>query len=324
MSPELIIGLSILAVLTVALGLIYVCYYITFKRKHKGPADPYSGLDHPDYKDYVQGIHAMIDKLLPIPFEWVEIKSHDGLTLKARYYHKVDGAPVLVKVHGYNGCPQRDFCGGGVEELDKHYNVLLIDQRGHEHSEGHCTTFGIMERHDLVGWTNYLVERFGNDVKIVIYGISMGAATVLMASSMATLPTQVVGIIADCGYSSPKEIIIKVATEDMHLPGKLAFPFIRLGARIFGGFDLTETSALEAVKENTRPLLIIHGSGDTFVPHYMSEKIFLAAAPSDDKELMIFEGAGHGVSYMSDRDRYISAMENFLSRTTGYTPKTNG
>lgn len=319
MSPELTALLYILAAVAVTLITAYACYYITFKRRHEGPSDPYSGLDHPDYQKYVSGIHAMIDKLLPIPFEWVEIKSHDGLTLKARYYHKVDGAPIIIKVHGYNGCPLRDFCGGGVEELDKVYNVLLIDQRGHENSEGHCTTFGIKERYDVIDWAKYLVDRFGEEQKIVIYGISMGAATVLMVSSMKELPPQVVGVMADCGYTSPKDIIIKVATEDMHLPGKLAFPLIWLGARIFGNFNLTETSAIEAVKTNTRPLLIVHGSGDTFVPHYMSEKIFEAAG-AEDKKLLIFEGAGHGVSYMSDRNRYISEMEAFLEKTTGYTP----
>ena len=321
MSPELTALMYVLAAIAVTLITAYACYYITFKRRHKGPSDPYTGLEHPDYKDYVPKIHAMIDKLLPIPFEWVEIKSHDGLTLKARYYHKVDGAPVIIKVHGYNGCPLRDFCGGGVEALDKVYNVLLIDQRGHENSEGKCTTFGIKERYDVIDWANYLVDRFGEEQKIVIYGISMGAATVLMASSMKELPTQVVGVMADCGYTSPKDIIIKVATEDMHLPGKLCFPFIWLGARIFGNFNLTETSAIEAVKANTRPLLIVHGSGDTFVPHYMSERIFEAAAPDNDKKRLIFDGAGHGVSYMSDRDRYISEMEAFLEKTTGYTPE---
>ncbi len=315
MSPELIITLVVLAIALVILAGAYICYSITFKRKHEGPADPFTGLDHPDYKDHVQKIHSMIKKLIPIPFEWVEIKSHDGLTLKARYYHKVDGAPVIIKVHGYNGCPQRDFCGGGVEHLDQIYNVLLIDQRGHENSEGRCTTFGIKERYDVIAWANYLTDRFGSDVRIVIYGISMGAATVLMVSSMKELPPQVVGVIADCGYSSPKEIIIKVATEDMHLPGKLCFPLIWLGAKIFGGFNLTETSAIEAVKTNTRPLLIMHGSGDTFVPHEMSEAIF-EAATTEDKKLLIFDGAGHGVSYMQDRDRYIGEMESFLERTT--------
>ena len=321
MDDPIVITLIILAVVAlIALVGAYICYHITFKRKHEGPDDPFGGLDMEGFEPFVPKIHAMIRKLLPIPHEDVYIKSHDGLKLHARYYHKVDGAPIIIKVHGYNGCPLRDFCGGGVEHLDKVYNVLLIDQRGHEHSEGRCTTFGIKEKHDVCNWAKYLVKRFGKNTKIVIYGISMGAATVLMASAMKKLPKNVVGVMADCGYSSPKDIIIKVATEDMHLPGKLCFPLIWLGARIFGGFNLTSDSPVKAVKKNKFPLMIIHGMADSFVPHPMSEKIY-EAATTKDKKLFLYENAPHGISYMLNRDRYIEEMESFLSRTTGYVPK---
>ncbi len=318
--PIVIILIILAAVVAVLLIGAYICYHITFKRKHKGPSDPFRGLDMDGFEQFVPKIHSMIRKLLPIPYEDCYIRSHDGLKLHARYYHKVDGAPIIIKVHGYNGCPLRDFCGGGVEHLDKVYNVLLIDQRGHEDSTGRCTTFGIKEKHDVCAWAKYLVKRFGKKTKIVIYGISMGAATVLMASAMKKLPKNVVGVIADCGYSSPKDIIIKVATEDMHLPGKLCFPLIWLGARIFGGFNLTSDSPVKAVKKNKLPLVIIHGMADSFVPYPMSEKIF-EAATVEDKKLLLFKGAAHGISYMNNRDRYISEMESFLSRTTGYIPE---
>ena len=320
MTPEMIIAIIIAAIVLIALIGAYICYHITFKRKLDGPDDPFSGLDLPGFEPFVPKIHAMIRKLQPIPYEDVYIKSHDGLKLHAKYYHKVDGAPVIIKVHGYNGCPLRDFCGGGVEDLDKVYNVLLIDQRAHEYSAGKATCFGIKEKYDVCDWARYIVKRFGKNTKIVIYGISMGAATVLMASAMKRLPKNVVGVMADCSYSSPKEIIIKVATEDMHLPGKLCFPLIWLGARIFGRFNLTSDSPVKAVRKNKLPLLIVHGLADTFVPYYMSEKIY-AEATTEDKKLLLFKGAGHGISYMNNRDVYIAEMESFLSRTTGYDPK---
>ena len=318
--PVVIILIVLAALALIALIGAYICYHITFKRKHEGPDDPFSGLDMEGFEPFVPKIHSMIRKLLPIPYEDCYIKSRDRLKLHARYYHKVDGAPIIIKVHGYNGCPVRDFCGGGVEHLDKVYNVLLIDQRAHEYSEGKSTTFGIKEKYDVCDWTKYLVKRFGKDTKIVIYGISRGAATVLMASSMKKLPKNVVGVIADCSYSSPKDIITKVATEDMHLPGKLCFPLIWLGARIFGGFNLTSDSPVKAVKKTTLPLMIIHGLADGFVPYPMSEKIYEAAG-TKDKKLFLYEGAPHGISYMLNRDRYIEEMEGFLSKTTGYTPE---
>jgi alpha-beta hydrolase superfamily lysophospholipase len=148
----------------------------------------------------------------------------------------------------------------------------------------------------------------------------MGAATVMMAAG-EILPPNVVCVMADCGYSSPKDIIIKVATEDMHLPGKLCFPLIWLGARIFGKFNLTSDSPVKAVKKNKLPLLIVHGMADSFVPYHMSEKIY-EAATTKDKKLLLFKGAAHGISYMNNRDRYIAEMEAFLSKTTGYTPES--
>ena len=313
MTPEMIIAIVIAAIIVIALIGAYVCYHITFKRKLKGPDDPKNGLDQLEYAPFIPKIHYMIDKLLEMPYEEVTIRSRDGLKLYGKYYHKIDGAPIMLKVHGYNGCPVRDFCGGGVESIDKEYNLLLIDQRAHEHSGGKTTTFGIKEKNDVVSWCKYLVKRFGKNTKIVIYGISMGAATVLMASAHKKLPKNVKGVVADCSYSSPKDIITKVATVDMHLPGKLCFPIIWLGARIFGHFNLTSDSPVKAVKKTKLPLLIIHGMEDSFVPYQMSEEIYNAAAPKD-KKLLLFKGAYHGISYMNNEKVYIGELRSFMER----------
>ena len=311
METVIVVILAVISLIALIGG--YVCYHITFKRKLKGPDNPKNGLDLPEYAPFIPKIHYMIDKLVEMPYEEVRIKSGDGLTLYGRYYHKIDGAPIMLKVHGYNGCPVRDFCGGGVESIDKEYNVLLIDQRAHEHSGGKTTTFGIKEKNDVVRWCKYLVKRFGKETKILLYGISMGAATVLMASAHKKLPKNVKGIAADCSYSSPKDIIIKVATEDMHLPGKLCFPIIWIGARIFGRFNLTSDSPVKAVKKTKLPILLIHGMADTFVPYQMSERIY-EAAKSNDKKLVLFKGAYHGISYMNNEKVYIGELKAFMER----------
>ena len=311
METVIVVILAVIALIALIGG--YVCYHITFKRKLKSPDNPKNGLDLPEYAPFIPKIHYMIDKLVEMPYEEVRIKSGDGLTLYGRYYHKIDGAPIMLKVHGYNGCPIRDFCGGGVESIDKEYNVLLIDQRAHEHSGGKTTTFGIKEKNDVVRWCKYLVKRFGKETKILLYGISMGAATVLMASAHKKLPKNVKGISADCSYSSPKDIIIKVATEDMHLPGKLCFPIIWIGARIFGRFNLTSDSPVKAVKKTKLPILLLHGMADTFVPYQMSERIY-EAAKSNDKKLVLFKGAYHGISYMNNEKVYIGELKAFMER----------
>ena len=162
---------------------------------------------------------SLIDALNAKPYERVSILSHDGLQLSGRYYHTADGAPLAILCHGYRGTPTRDFCGGANICLSRGFNVLMIEERAHCSSEGHTISFGINERYDVLNWTRYAAERFGPDTKILLGGISMGAATVLMASELG-LPQNVRGILADCPYTTPEEIITHHAGRNHHLDRK--------------------------------------------------------------------------------------------------------
>lgn len=254
----------------------------------------------------------MIRTLESRPYEEVSVRSHDGLLLRGRYYHVRDGAPLALCFHGYRGTAIRDFSGGSRIAFEDGQNVLLVDQRAHGGSEGRTITFGIKERYDCLDWIGYAVDCFGQDVQILLYGVSMGAATVVMASGLE-LPKQVKGIVADCPYSSPKDIILKVAKE-LHYPPRLAYPFIRLGARLYGHFDLEEMTAEEAIKRATVPILIIHGEADRFVPSCMSECI-MRANPSA-VEWQSFPDAGHALSYITDYGRYAELTRRFTSSLT--------
>ena len=165
------------------------------------------------------------------------------------------------------------------------------------------------ERRDVLSWVEYIRGRLGQDVPVLLVGVSMGAATVLMAAGMDGLPENVRGVVADCPYSSPAGIIRKVAREDMHLPGALMMPLARLAARIFGGFSVDAASPAEAVKRLKVPALIIHGAEDRFVPCDMSRE--MARANPDMVRLEVFPGAGHGLSYIVDERRYASAIADF-------------
>ena len=138
----------------------------------------------------------------------------------------------------------------------------------------------------------------------------MGAATVLMASEL-DLPETVAAITADCPYSSPGTIIRKVAS-DMKVPGQVIYPFITLGALIFGHFCLWKSSPVKSVSNTDIPILLIHGGDDRFVPCEMSKEIYAACAGK--KQLAIFDGAGHGLSYLTNPDRYLDLYRNFFNR----------
>jgi pimeloyl-ACP methyl ester carboxylesterase len=212
--------------------------------------------------------------------------------------------------HGYKSSAYLDFCGGIKFAIRSGHNVLIVDQRSHGNSDGTTITFGIKERHDCLSWIHYLNNRFGNDTPIILSGLSMGAATVLMASNL-NLPDNVTGIVADCPYSSPKEILLKVC-RDMHYPATLMFPFIKLGAFLFGHFNLTECDALSCVKESKVPILIFHGDDDRFVPCSMS--LALKKANPEQITLEIVPGAGHGLCYVIGPKQYENALEQFYQR----------
>jgi fermentation-respiration switch protein FrsA (DUF1100 family) len=215
----------------------------------------------------------------------------------------------MIQMHGYKSTPYSDFAGGYKIVKDAGMNIIHCEQRAHESSDGKTITFGILESDDCLEWVRYACLRFGEDVKIILCGISMGAATVLMAAGKE-MPSNVVGVIADCPYSSPQEIIRKVVKEDMKLPVGLLYPLIKLGAALYGRFDLTADSPLEAVKRAKVPILLFHGTSDRFVPKEMSERIYEGA--KDIISFHKFEGADHGMCYIVDGEEYTKITNNFL------------
>ena len=295
-----------LAILLSVLPISHWAYKKAYRRSRR-PEDIYE-LPEKTPADVALRTRTLIRALDAVPFEPVEITSRDGLRLFGRYYHVADGAPVHIQCHGYRSYALRDFCGGNPIAREMGHNTIVIDQRAHGRSEGDTISFGINERLDVLAWAEYARNRFG-DVPIFLTGVSMGAATVLMASELP-LPQSVVGIIADCPYSSPRAIIRKVIA-DMGLPVALAYPFAVLGAYLFGHFKgLGRITAKDAVRNATVPILLIHGEADTFVPCEMSREI-ASAAPN--ARLECFPNADHALSYMTDLDRYVTASNEFIN-----------
>lgn len=285
-----------------------VTYYITFYTPHKSQLSVYNIPKGPQYKQNREVMHRLIDEMNKRPYERVFTKSRDGLLLSGRYYEVAVGAPLAICFHGYRGSAVRDFCGGAVISLEAGYNTLVIDERGHGESGGHTITFGVKEKYDVLSWVDYAVSRFGKDLRIVLCGISMGASTVLLASALP-LPENVVGITADCPYSSPRAIICKVC-KDAHLPPFLVYPFISFGALLLGRFRLNRDDVTSAVSCASLPILLIHGEDDRLVPCEMAKRIRDANPLYID--LNLFEGAGHGISYMKDYERYRALVTAFL------------
>lgn len=303
------IFLIILGILFLFFVSTYFCYHQVFVVTKKS-LDGYVKLPNTkQYNEVADESERMIREAMSIPYEEVTITSSDGLTLFARYYETDPRASLQIMFHGYKSSSLRDFSGGLSFALNNGYNVLLVDQRAHGRSGGKCLTFGIMERYDCLSWIQYAIDRFGEDVKIVLYGMSMGSATVLMATALP-LPENVKGVIADCGYTAPSEIIQKVI-RDHHCPPKLLYPLIRLSAFLYGDFDLESASASSAMTACNIPIFLIHGEADLFVPCEMSRTNYALCA-AKKKRLFTVMNAGHGLSYLHDKEGYLRELYSFL------------
>lgn len=297
---------AILIILLVVIPLYpYHTAFYSPKSRRVTMDDPLNG---EQYEAVSENISRISHIMAGIPFERITIRSCDGTTLFGRYYHVNDNAPLEILFHGYRSHAYRDCSGGHALSRKMGFNSLVVDQRAHGESEGTSITFGVKERYDCLEWIRYANERFGDDTPIILSGLSMGAATVLMASGL-DLPDNVACAIADSPYSAPSAIIEKVCA-DLHYPVALCRPFIHLAALVHGHFRLNGCTAKEAVRNAKIPILLIHGEADHFVPCEMSLEI--AACCASPVTVHTFPEAGHGLCYMVDPVRYEHVVCDFL------------
>ena len=261
------------------------------------------------FGDYYEPIFEGANLIMSKKYEEHRIKSFDGLTLFGRYLKNGDSKKTIMLFHGYRSCCEKDFSGSFQFYIDNGFNIFLADQRAHMNSEGKIITFGVKESRDVISWLHYILKTYGDDKEIFIEGLSMGAATVLF-STRFDMPDNVKGIIADCGFNSPEKIIRKVAKQNFRINGFLLMPALNVLCKIFGGFSVYSVSSEMALKHLNKPLLLIHGTGDDFVPYYMSESSFAAA--NEPKFLCTVEGAPHGMSYLVDMPKVQKAFTDFI------------
>lgn len=240
------------------------------------------------------------------------LTSHDGLALHGLYLpQESESHKYAVICHGYGGIPQ-GMGGFASHFYDMGYNILTPAARCHELSGGRYASMGWLERKDIVDWVDALVEQ-DRSAEIILFGVSMGGATVMMASGEPGLSPNVKCIIEDCGYSSVWD---EFAGELDVLFGLPAFPVLdaaSLVSQVRAGFGFKEASSVEQLKKASVPMLFIHGEDDTFVPYWMLDVVYEACA-SPEKERLSIPGAGHGEAAAADPELYWSTVAAFLEK----------
>lgn len=261
-----------------------------------------------DWNQHMPYIEKCKEKMLAQPHEDIYCTSKDGLKLHATYFPGKEKKKVVICFHGYTSEGMKDYIGLSGYYLNNGYSMLLVDERAHGKSEGTYIGFGCKDRWDALKWIEWVIQKCGQDVQILLHGTSMGAATVLMTSGLE-LPVQVKGIVSDCAFTSPKYVFTHVLHSMYHLP---AFPVIQIADYINkkkAGYGMDECNAAREVRKAKVPILLIHGDADTFVPCSMCEEIYEnCAAP---KKKVIIKGAAHAESYYKDRETYEKALDDF-------------
>ncbi|MBQ5725723.1 MAG: alpha/beta hydrolase [Clostridia bacterium] len=243
------------------------------------------------------------------PTQTVAIRSRENYVLRGRWYPAENAKRIVILVHGWHSCWDLDFSGSAPFLHKEGCSLLLIDQRCHGESGGDLISYGIKEKDDVLLWLEW-VERTHPGLPVYLCGVSMGAATVLMAAG-ESLSGRVRGVIADCGYSSPTPVIKGTLTHTLGKWGTPTYMAIDLNCRRRGGFSLSESSPAQALKKNTDiPCLFFHGDADPLVPWTMSLENYRACrAP---KELVVVHGAGHAMSYIVEPGLYREKLCAFF------------
>lgn len=239
------------------------------------------------------------------------MKSKDGLILHAYYLPAANARRYVLLSHGYKGSGFGDFAYTAQFLHENHCNLLFIDQRCCGKSKGEYITFGALEQYDVQRWAYYIARRNKSRLPIYLYGESMGAASVLMASGHR-LPGEVRGLIADCAFCSMKGQIKDMAANWFHLHwvGLLLFR-LDLFCKILAGFCMKDADTTKAMQRNRRPVLFFHGADDTYVDQKNSRYNYsICRAP---KELVVIPEARHLCSAYVEPELYRRKILDFFA-----------
>lgn len=272
-------------------------------------------------KENVQGKNGPDEKIMEYcrkkqqeleqtPHEVIHIQAGDGTTLVGHLFRAEQPRRVILAMHGWRSCWARDF--GAIADFlqDTGCTVLYAEQRGQGRSGGEYMGFGMLERHDCHQWLKWLNASGFEGFPIYLAGISMGASTVLMAAGSGSMPSNVAGIIADCGFTSAKEEWKHVSEQNLRVRYGRRGRHVDALCRRKIEMKSDDFSTLDAMKTCRTPILFIHGAEDTFVPVGMTMENY--AACQAPKRLLIVPGANHGMSYFYDRQGYETAIRQFF------------
>lgn len=284
----------------VLLVIIIICLFLikeTFVRNDKLDTTP-------AWYEYINANQEGREYIYSLNPEDLYINSFDNLKLHALFINNNTNKTIIC-VHGYKAKDGLYDFGMSARFLNSlGYNLLFVDNRAHGLSQGKYIGFGVLDSVDINSWVDYLVANM-NQETIILYGMSMGAATVMNAQN-----NKVKAIIADCGFASGYDEVVYQIKKMYHLPPFPIIPISNVLLKLLAHYSLKEKEAYKSIKNYKNNLLIIHGDKDHFVPTRDAYKIFDNA--TCHKKILIVPGASHAKSYLKDTKLYEETFKEFL------------
>lgn len=244
-------------------------------------------------------------------FEEIKISSGKEKLVGYLITSKKPSKKVAILVHGYYVTHKDLNCQAEIF-LEQGFNIFAPDLRAHGKSSGKTITMGAYDKDDIILWINKMIEMFGKNCEIVLFGISMGGATVCLVSG-EKIPKNVKCVISDCAYDSLEDQFRFVLKEKIKLP---EFPVMKIASRfikMLGKYEVKDVRPRYAVTKSKIPILFIHGIIDEFVPSYMAHNLY-SASNKKKCEIYLVEGAKHGMCYATDSDEYKKRMLDFVNK----------
>lgn len=248
-------------------------------------------------KDEIENIKRWYAAVKP---QTAYIRGESGRNVYLRIFRLEKSRRWAVTVHGY-GCNGRSMLACAKKLYENGYNVIVPDLPCHGGSYGRVIGLGQYEHKDIVKIAKRIAELDGG-ADIMLYGVSMGAATVLMASGAEDLPQNVSCIVSDCSFTTARDIFRFQIGSMFRVPTAPIVASLDKMYRKRTGLSFKDADVVRYVKRSKTPVLFIHGSADNIVPTYMVYELYNAA--DCPKEIAVIKGAGHGVSAYIDSFNY--------------------
>ena len=260
-------------------------------------------------------------ELLTNNLKWVEdygyekhyITSERGENLVGYLMKAKEPSDIYVfGAHGYRSYGKKEFCGFAQYYLSRGINVFFPDHIASGESDGTHCTFGYYEKEDCMKWLQYMKDKFGKDIKIILHGVSMGSATVCMMSGRDDLPENVKFTVADCGFTTAKALF-KFKMDALKIPDYGLLKGVNFANKVNHGFDFRDIAPVESVERAQVPMLFVHGKDDNLVPSFMAQELYDSCS-SDYKDILIVEGADHAQAHVGGKEEYEEKIDMFIEK----------